>query len=85
MDKVYVVTITELERNTNFIDTYTDVFADETKAKAKVDEYYNQALKVAPDHDGVDDAAQLVGVYGYVIYLNNGDIAKVKYVEKEIK
>ena len=83
--KLYVVTITEYEAKTNYLDSYTAVYDTEEKAKARVDEYSTKAIDAAPEHDGLDDGGELVGEQGYVTYFKNGDIAKVKYAEKEVK
>lgn len=83
--KLYVVTITEYEAKTNYLDSYTAVYDTEEKAKARVDEYSTKAIDAAPEHDGLDDGGELMGEHGYVTYFKNGDIAKVKYAEKEVK
>lgn len=84
MGWIYVVTITEYEAKTNYLDSYTEVYATEQEAKARVDEYSTKAIDLAPEHDGLDDGGELTGEQGYVTYFMNGDIAKVKYAEKEI-
>ena len=37
--KLYVVTITEYQASDNYLDSYTELYADEEQAKARVDEY----------------------------------------------
>ena len=83
--KLYVVTITEYQASDNYLDSYTELYADEEQAKARVDEFSTKAIDAAPEHDGLDDGGELVGEHGYVTYFKNGDIAKVKYAEKEVK
>ena len=83
--KVWVVSIVEYKADENYLDSYTELYADEQQAKARVDEYSTKAIDAAPEHDGLDDGGELVGEHGYVTYFKNGDIAKVKYAEKELK
>jgi len=83
--KVWVVSIVEYKADENYLDSYTELYADEQQAKARVDEYSTKAIDAAPEHDGLDDGGELVGEQGYVTYFKNGDIAKVKYMEKELK
>lgn len=83
--KVWVVSIVEYKADENYLDSYTELYADEEQAKARVDEYSTKAIDAAPEHDGLDDGGELVGEQGYVTYFKNGDIAKVKYMEKEVK
>jgi hypothetical protein len=83
--KVWVVSIVEYKADDNYLDSYTELYANEEQAKARVDEYSTKAIDAAPEHDGLDDGGELVGEQGYVTYFKNGDIAKVKYAEKEVK
>ena len=83
--KVWVVSIVEYKANENYLNSYTELYADEQQAKARVNEYSTKAIEAAPEHDGLDDGGELVGEQGYVTYFKNGDIAKVKYMEKEVK
>lgn len=83
--KVWVVSIVEYKADENYLDSYTELYADEQQAKARVDEYSTKTIDAAPEHDGLDDGGELVGEQGYVTYFKNGDIAKVKYMEKELK
>lgn len=83
--KVWVVSIVEYKADENHLDSYTELYADEQQAKARVDEYSTKAIDAAPEHDGLDDGGELVGEHGYVTYFKNGDIAKVKCTEKEVK
>ena len=82
--KVWVVTLTEYEAKTNYLNCYTEVYETEKKARLRVDEYSTKAIDLAPEHDGLDDGGELSGEYGYVTYYINGDIAKVKCAEIEI-
>lgn len=83
--KVWVVSIVEYKADENYLDSYTRLYTDEQQAKARVYEYSAKAIDSAPEHDGLDDSTELVGERGSVAYFKNGDIAKVKYMEKEVK
>ena len=67
-EKVWVVSIVEYKANENYLDSYTELYADEQQAKARVDEYSTKAIEAAPEHDGLDDGGELVGEQGYVTW-----------------
>lgn len=82
---VYIVTITEYEANTNYLDTCTELYNTLKEAKKRVYEYSTKVIDLASEHGGLDEGGELAGNNGFFTYYKNGDIAKVKYTKKEIK
>lgn len=76
--KIYVVEIAELDKEENYIDSFTEVYDDENTAKNRVDKIVR---KKEQGDDEIDSIGDLSGVYGNVIYFMNENICKVKMTE----
>lgn len=80
--KVWLVEIADLDREDNYLDSFTEVFDNEQSAKARVDEIVSMKEN---GEDEVDASEELAGVYGRVIYFMNDNICKVKVRETLIQ
>ena len=80
--KVYVVSVCEYNHQDNYMDCYTEVYDNEVQAKQRV-----AALAKGKENceDEIDSSDELIGGYGYVFYMKNDNIVKIKMTEKIVK